>query len=763
MRHASRETAATDQVDAGVDASATRGHGWFTAAIIVTPLFWRGVLLLERDQTLTKFDLRGVLADIAVAVMLVIALTLLAARSRLAAAIVAVAWCLANITIYEHIAALGTIPNVAHIGNLADPTFLSGSALHLRHPLLALAIGVALVMATMLMRVGSDVRRRLKSQAIVLAGLTAALLVWPIGPHAMIWRQCNAFPAALRTLVSPAHAGADSSHAWQSIPVSEADRAIVEQAFRPDLNGELNIARPQSPPNVLLVMLEGVCGGHVPTLARHHGVDASLQLQAMDDLTRDSLWLPNFVVHQCQTNRGEYSLLAGDYDKLLTGEARMTEIAGAGVFQRKMLPAVLRQHGYYTAYLQAAPLEYMMKDRFMPLAGFEQNWGDVDFPRAYHRSKWGIDDRALFQQCLDEIRRIDHEHDRWFVAIMTAGTHHPFIVPDDFEADGEARERALRYMDRALGEFLVGLKSCGLLDDMLLIVTTDESPGLDDQGAPMQWLSKNWGPMMIRTPIGDRGMVPGLHAQSDVPLSIIDYLGLDGEAEHFIGRSIFRTYPAPRPVFFGHTYEQIVGVFAGDSTLQVLTERFEPFYSAGFEPRAIFRLNAAAAPPDHRGKLVEMARRCARDSNQADGEARVIELLDEHVVEIRGPDLETFTMAGQYIAVDSDCVLVLELDIGVSMAEGNGSNRVMLGHKLQGNRAYTTPFDSHWLGHGDFYAQRVLMRTGGPMQAIKLRQRVERENDGEVELRYHKARFTVIPISNWSGPSLWPGEIRVEE
>ena len=70
----------------------------------------------------------------------------------------------------------------------------------------------------------------------------------------------------------------------------------------------------------------------------------------------------------------------------------MTERAGTGPID--CLPATLREAGFSTTYLQAAPLPFMMKDQFMAQAGFDRVLGDDWFTTAHNRNHWGVDDRT---------------------------------------------------------------------------------------------------------------------------------------------------------------------------------------------------------------------------------------------------------------------------------------------------------------------------------------------------------------------------------
>jgi len=142
---------------------------------------------------------------------------------------------------------------------------------------------------------------------------------------------------------------------------------------------------------VLLVILEGVSGAYLQSLREPHGISSSTDMPELDRIARMGLRYSTFIATQRQTNRGEFAILCGDYPKLITAEAKMTELVGKGSID--CLPAALRDAGYSTTYLQAAPLPFMMKDQFMPLAGFEQVHGDRWFKHSYHRNHWGVDDR----------------------------------------------------------------------------------------------------------------------------------------------------------------------------------------------------------------------------------------------------------------------------------------------------------------------------------------------------------------------------------
>jgi hypothetical protein len=87
-----------------------------------------------------------------------------------------------------------------------------------------------------------------------------------------------------------------------------------------------------------------------------------------------------------------------------------------------------------------------------------------------------------------------------------------------------------------------------------VILTSDESAGITRGDDLTRSLSQNWIPLVVFGPGVPVGTVPDLFSQPDLPLSVLDYLGLADRGPHLMGRSIFRRYDRPRPHYFANTY-----------------------------------------------------------------------------------------------------------------------------------------------------------------------------------------------------------------
>ena len=520
------------------------------------------MLLFDHQLAFERGDLLGLTADLAVSLVVAAGLGGLVRISgwgRWAAVVLLGLWCLMNFANYEHVRELGSMVALAHAGYIVDPTFLRGSALAPARPLILLIVTVGSCVSLWWW---SKAQRPFPVRRPLLAALLliALFLIWPANHRLAAWRQSNFVLAQTSRLVTRATASPPSQN-------------VLDRAVEADLDGELFIEALPRGSNVLLVILEGVSGAYLPSLRARHGADSTIDMPELDHLGKRELAWSTFVAHQRQTNRGEYALLCGDYPKLITSEPKMTELAGSQ--ELDCLPSILAEAGFSTTYLQAAPMAFMVKNQFMPQAGFERSAGDTWFEQHYHRNFWGIDDRAFFEQSVGMIEDLQRGDRPWFLTLLTVGTHHPFNTPPDFEgsyAQGSAGW-AMEYLDLAVGAFVRRIEELGILNDTLVVITSDESremvPGDSDIANSFR---QAWGLMIMLHPTGSSGVIDEPAMQLDLPISILDALGLGGHSGDLGGRSVFRRYREPRQLLWGNTYLGLVAGLSADRQLAVCSE-----------------------------------------------------------------------------------------------------------------------------------------------------------------------------------------------
>ena len=632
-------------------------------AVTAPVVLLRAALMFDQRMPLASADLRGFSSDLLVALAVYAVCLWLARRTYPGAVLLTLAWYLLNFANYEHISTLGASADISQISYLFDPTFFRGSALSLSSPGLFLALGGAVALLLWLAaRPGRSKTLPWRSTLTAAAGLLLLSRV-PLSGDALHWRQANFIDDNLLQLIRPVAARSASN-------LTDGNREALSQLYSRDLSGSPITAPAASGHNVLLVILEGISGVHLASLASVHGIDNAIKLQALDTVAVENLSYSTFIAHNRQTNRGEYAILCGDLPVLENAEPKMTRVlAGDDI---TCLPDILRAAGYQTAYLQAAPLGFMSKDAFMPMAGFSEVHGESWFPMSYASNQWGIDDRAFLMQATQKIAQLQQEQAPWFLTLLTVGTHHPYIVPGSFGSRNFPE--AARYLDTAFAEFMQKIRRMKVLEDTLVIITSDESVGITGyRGAGAftkglqlddvtRKITDNWGFLIALTPERDRQRIDEPFSQSDIATSILDYLGLAGVSNLFIGRSIFRSYESLRAVVFGNLYKKYLGYFDPQGGLQLCPEDLSaPCEGFSLPPGALFSTRRVPGQPavDAAGFLRAVLG-AAADSRPAD---RLIPLTREPIVPVRQSPGMQVLFGGQYLSTDPNTRISVDIDV----------------------------------------------------------------------------------------------------
>ncbi len=647
---------------------------WVNAAlaafVVALPCAARLTLMLEKQAGVAPSDLQGVAADLGASLIACALILLAGRRSRALGAPLVGLWVLVNAAIYEFVRVFEAVDAWGHLRYLWDPTFFQGSVATLTHPVAvacALALGVTLAGWPDKGRPGG--RRIVATLAVGLA-LGGVATLWPARDEVAPWRQRNLLLANLIP--------------WPEVEEPNLDVAAVgaldprdAAIFKADLGGVLRAPSVRTPRNVLLVLLEGVSGAYLPSLASRQGIDYDVQMTRLDAIAREHLSFSTFIAHQRQTNRGEFSILCGDYPRLNASQARMSQIVNDNNDMR-CLPEVLGEVGVESVYLQAAPMAFMVKDRFMAHIGFSKSLGDTWFQEGYARNSWGVDDKAFFEQSLGMVKSLQAGDKPWFLTLLTVGTHHPYLVPEGYKprlpgGRRDAHALALSWLDEGVGAFVEALKAEGVLDDTLVILTSDESAGMD-RGADdaTRALSQSWSFLIWIAPGGAPGLVAEPFAHSDLAVSILDALSMGERGAHFAGRSVLRDYGAPRPMYFSNVYtRKAYGLDEGVLTTCDLALRgcaaSRPAPGRPFGPSR----SPVTLDPARRSRMRQVVARTLQvpepSAAKNKGPQKLLSAPIVELVDLAGSQL---VFGGQYLTVPAGSRVEVEIEVEVTGEQG---------------------------------------------------------------------------------------------
>lgn len=703
------------------------------ASLLIAPWAFRELLLVEEVGAVpAATDLRGFVSDLGVSSLLAVFAILLGRVARPLGVFVVIVAVLAAYINYETVVALGSVASLLDAGFLGDQTFLRGSVAAISHPVFLGAVTLASAgLAWWGLRA---VPLRAALGALAVSVLAAAFLVnWDQDDRVETWRQLNAIE---HNVVWLSWRGLRSESGYTDPP-----RAMLE--LLPELAGDLEA--PARFPlngagrNVLLVIVEGVSGAYLDGPARTQGRSPVQSMERLQSHADGGVRFDTFVVHQRKTNRGTYALLCGELPGLVAGTAKMTESVHRR--WRVCLPEILSDAGYRTAYLQAAPLAFMLKDRFMPEIGFEDVDGHDWFAEANARSEWGIDDRAFFSQALEKVAALQRSGDPWFLTLLTVGTHHPFVVPESFDHPGGDRARAFGHLDLALDEFLGALDELGVRDDTLVLIVSDESQGDRRSGATAvtRRLSQNWGMLVALLPERVSEVVVEPYAQIDVALSILDYLGLAGRGDHLFGRSLFRRYADARHLFFGNVNRGEVGGVDPEGRLVICAH--DGRLCKGYDARdgRLFKPRLERETPD--ADLVRLVRGMAERSRSPGREFLELPLITNPVFDLSSRGWQIIA-GGQHVSLmNEDAWLDVEL---VVQAQGTGRAEFQHLIRLQGVKDMRdVALAAARLRGGETLRLRYTFAADSPLRQVGLRTRARLLSRDGVRLVFLKRRLAL--------------------
>ncbi|MDR7023030.1 LTA synthase family protein [Pseudomonas peli] len=488
----------------------------------------------------------GYLSDLAIGSLLVI---ILHQRSWLLSIALLLTWCIFTLSTAELVNAVGRMPEPTDLQYLGDAQFVSHSTQGsgLSQPLLALAMAVLIALYLGLRSLQTPRSAAPFARAWLLLPI-ALFAVHSVGQQfkpseADQWLQFN-LP---HKLLAESTNGAQQHLAdWLAgdEPSSPPDISGLNQL---DLHGTPLLKQAGSARNVLIITLEGVTGAYLQ--ASRQAIGSSY---AQDPMPRLSQWAErgmlttDYVLHNHQTIRGLYAMLCGDYEKLDSGTPKGVELLNNPARSEQCLPAQLRERGLSTHFLQGAGLRFMAKDQIMPQMGFDKTLGRDWFKnKPYLEFPWGMDDKAYFEGALGYVQQLRKKRQPWMLTLLTVGTHQPYSAPQDYlDRHPNAKLAAIAYLDDAVADFLNALEKQGVMKDTLVIVTSDESHGLENVR-----LASAWGFNLLLAP--EQAQLPaikqGVYGHVDLTASVLDYFAFPVPS-NIAGRSLLRDYATGRQI-----------------------------------------------------------------------------------------------------------------------------------------------------------------------------------------------------------------------
>lgn len=275
-----------------------------------------------------------------------------------------------------------------------------------------------------------------------------------------------------------------------------------------------------------------------------------------NELIKEGIYIDDFYGNSIQTIKGQFAFLCSRIP-LIKGKASY-DIEDMPLGTLDCLPRVLANHGYETLFHKCySDMSFDDTGNFMKKIGFQ----NIEHTNRSGISKkhiwgWGVQDNFSYKQYLDNVEKVAKKGKPVFAFIHTVSHHMKFdAVPDhqsylfDMKAPRNRKDRfsnSLHATDKYIGSFIEDLKSRGLYEDSLIIITGDHSfPAgehflFSNETGYYQEFFRTPFLMIWKNQFEPERIKKRTYSHIDIAPTLLDILGIEGEF-NMMGNSIFQT------------------------------------------------------------------------------------------------------------------------------------------------------------------------------------------------------------------------------
>lgn len=221
------------------------------------------------------------------------------------------------------------------------------------------------------------------------------------------------------------------------------------------------------------------------------------------------------------------------------------------------IAAALNSKGYHSAFFHGAPNGSMGFEAFAKKIGFKEYYGMTEYENEKGEGDfdgtWAIWDEPFLQYYAEKMNEFPEP---FVTSIFTASSHHPFVVPKEYEKilpKGDlAIHQPMRYTDNAFRKFFETIKESKWYDNTLFVITGDHT-NMTNHTFYTTDVGSFCVPVIFFDPSGEivqKGITDKIAQQIDIMPTILAALHYDEPFLAF-GQDLFST---PQEETFAITY-----------------------------------------------------------------------------------------------------------------------------------------------------------------------------------------------------------------
>lgn len=224
--------------------------------------------------------------------------------------------------------------------------------------------------------------------------------------------------------------------------------------------------------NIVIIILEGISSEYSTFLADTPKNIAGFT-PFLDSLAQKSVVFRGFA--NGQQSIAALSSILGGIPSLMETPFSQSQYAANPI--NYAVPK-LKAHGLHTMFFHGGKNGTMGFDRFCQIVGMEKYYGLTEYtgPKSDFDGTWGIEDLPYLQYVADVL---SHETKPFFATIFTLSSHHPFIVPKEYDKQlpfgSIPMQHCVAYTDLALKEFFAKAAKTEWFNKTLFVITADHT------------------------------------------------------------------------------------------------------------------------------------------------------------------------------------------------------------------------------------------------------------------------------------------------
>lgn len=280
-----------------------------------------------------------------------------------------------------------------------------------------------------------------------------------------------------------------------------------------------------TPRNVCIIVLESFSATFSEFLTAGHGTPYEGYMPFLDSLSRESLCF------RWSFANGRKSIEA--LPSICSGIPSLIEPYFLSPYSTNFVSGIAgelsRHKGYHTAFFHGAPRGSLGLAGFTNISGFDAQYDKETFnDNSCFDGTWAIWDEPFLDYFKKEI---DGFSEPFVSAVFTASSHHPFVIPKEYEGKLKSGDipmcACVSYTDMALRKFFSQARLSPWFNNTIFVISADHM-GITNHDEYKTAYGQFEIPMIIYDPSGGlKGYRDGIAQQIDLMPTLLSYMGYD--------------------------------------------------------------------------------------------------------------------------------------------------------------------------------------------------------------------------------------------